>query len=42
MFSVLYKMFLNEIFGECLSNVNSFIKSYYMLDLLCITRSFVF
>jgi hypothetical protein len=30
--SVLYKMFLNECFGECLSNVNSFVKSYCMLD----------
>jgi hypothetical protein len=30
--SVLYKMFLNENFGECLSNINSFVKSYYMLD----------
>jgi hypothetical protein len=32
MLSILYKMFLNESFGECLSNVNSFVKSYCMLD----------
>jgi hypothetical protein len=30
--SVLYKMFLNESFGECLSNVNNFVKSYCMFD----------
>jgi hypothetical protein len=32
MHSVLYKVFLNESFGECLSNINSFEKSYCMLD----------
>jgi hypothetical protein len=25
-------MFLNERFGECLNNVNSFVMSYCMLD----------
>jgi hypothetical protein len=30
--SVLYKVFLNESFDEYLSNVNSFVKSYCMLD----------
>jgi hypothetical protein len=32
MLSVLYKMFLNESFGECLNNINSFVKNYCMLD----------
>jgi hypothetical protein len=31
MYSVLYKVFLNESFGECLSYVNRFIKIYCML-----------
>jgi hypothetical protein len=26
--NVLYKVFLNKSFGECLSYVNSFVKSY--------------
>jgi hypothetical protein len=30
--NILYKMFLNKNFGECLSNVNSFVKSYCMFD----------
>jgi hypothetical protein len=32
MLSILYKVFLNENFDECLSNVNSFVKSYCMFD----------
>ena len=32
MHSVLYIVILNESFGEYLSNVNSFIKSSYILD----------
>jgi hypothetical protein len=32
MLNVLYKKFLNESFDECLNNVNSFVKSYCMLD----------
>ena len=32
MLSVLYKKNFNKKFGECLSNVNSFVKSYYILD----------
>jgi hypothetical protein len=30
--SVLYKVFLNESFSECLSNINNFVMSYCMLD----------
>jgi hypothetical protein len=33
MYSVLYKVFLNESFGECLSYVNSFIMSYCMFSM---------
>ena len=32
MHSVLYKVFLNESFGECLNYVNSFVKSYYVFN----------
>jgi hypothetical protein len=32
MHSVVYKVFLNENFDECLNNVNNFVKSYYMLN----------
>jgi hypothetical protein len=30
--SVLYKVFIYESFGKCLSYVNSFINSYYMFN----------
>ena len=30
--SILYKEFHNESFGECLSCVNSFVKSYYVFE----------
>jgi hypothetical protein len=32
MHSVLYKVFLNESFGQCLSHVNNFVKSYCVLN----------
>jgi hypothetical protein len=32
MHSVLYKVFLNESFGEYLSYINSFVKSYCVLN----------
>jgi hypothetical protein len=31
-YNVLYKVFFNESFGECLSNVISFVKNYCMFD----------
>jgi hypothetical protein len=32
MHNVLYKVFFNESFGECLSYVNSFVRSYCVLN----------